>query len=185
MRFSHALPNDRDAGRGYWGVNRTALGSPERRSGGFLPEFAGSGAGGDRGHRADSLIRVLARGTGSRTVDRGRRKVARAPKKAPPATARELESFTEVQTEALSSSVFLDRRAVADQRIRRRRTHAAPSPPPKSPHSRRRHVDRHNARNRLEAPRHRNPAATPAVAGLAQKTNSLEFHEVARIRSVV
>ena len=112
-------------------------------------------------------------------------KFARAPKKAPPATARELESFTEVQAEALSSSVFRDRRAVADQRIRRRRTHATPSPPPKSPHSRRRHVDRHNARYRLEAPRHRNPAATPAVAGLAQKTNSLEFHEVARIRSVV
>jgi TrmH family RNA methyltransferase len=48
-------------------------------------------------------------------------KFRRAPKEAPPATAAELERFTAILTEALSSSGFLDRRTVADadDRIRR------------------------------------------------------------------
>jgi tRNA C32,U32 (ribose-2'-O)-methylase TrmJ len=48
-------------------------------------------------------------------------KFARAPEKAPPATAGEVERFTAVLTEALSSSGFLGRRTVADadERIRR------------------------------------------------------------------
>jgi tRNA C32,U32 (ribose-2'-O)-methylase TrmJ len=48
-------------------------------------------------------------------------KFTRALEKAPPATAGELERFTAVLTEALSSSGFLDRRTVADadERIRR------------------------------------------------------------------
>ena len=48
-------------------------------------------------------------------------KFARALKKDPPATAAELERFTAILTEALSSSGFLDRRTVADadDRIRR------------------------------------------------------------------
>ena len=70
-------------------------------------------------------------------------KFRRALKKASPATASEIERFTVVLTEALSSSGFLDRRTVADadERIRRlvRRL------------NQRRHVDRHNVPNRLEA----------------------------------
>ncbi len=54
-------------------------------------------------------------------------KFARALEKSPPATAAELERFTAILTEALSSSGFLDRRTVADadERIRRlvRRLH--------------------------------------------------------------
>jgi tRNA C32,U32 (ribose-2'-O)-methylase TrmJ len=54
-------------------------------------------------------------------------KFKRALEKAPPATAGEVERFTAVLTEALSSSGFLDRRTVADanERIRRlvRRLH--------------------------------------------------------------
>ena len=48
-------------------------------------------------------------------------KFTRALEKAPPATAGELERFTAILTEALSSSGFLDRRTVADadDRIRR------------------------------------------------------------------
>jgi tRNA C32,U32 (ribose-2'-O)-methylase TrmJ len=48
-------------------------------------------------------------------------KFKQALEKAPPATAGELERFTAVLTEALSSSGFLDRRTVADadDRIRR------------------------------------------------------------------
>jgi tRNA C32,U32 (ribose-2'-O)-methylase TrmJ len=48
-------------------------------------------------------------------------KFARALQKTPPATAGEVERFTAVLTEALSSSGFLDRRTVADadERIRR------------------------------------------------------------------
>ncbi len=48
-------------------------------------------------------------------------KFARALKKDPPATAAELERFTAILTQALSSSGFLDRRTVADadDRIRR------------------------------------------------------------------
>jgi tRNA/rRNA methyltransferase len=48
-------------------------------------------------------------------------KFTRALKKAPPATAGEIERFTAILTEALSSSGFLDRRTVADadERIRR------------------------------------------------------------------
>jgi TrmH family RNA methyltransferase len=48
-------------------------------------------------------------------------KFRRALKEAPPATAGELERFTAILTEALSSSGFLDRRTVADadERIRR------------------------------------------------------------------
>jgi TrmH family RNA methyltransferase len=48
-------------------------------------------------------------------------KFRRALKKDPPATAAELERFTAILTEALSSSGFLDRRTVADadDRIRR------------------------------------------------------------------
>ena len=48
-------------------------------------------------------------------------KFRRALKEAPPATAAELERFTAILTEALSSSGFLDRRTVADadDRIRR------------------------------------------------------------------
>jgi tRNA/rRNA methyltransferase len=48
-------------------------------------------------------------------------KFARALEKTPPATAGEVERFTAVLTEALSSSGFLDRRTVADadERIRR------------------------------------------------------------------
>jgi tRNA C32,U32 (ribose-2'-O)-methylase TrmJ len=48
-------------------------------------------------------------------------KFTRALEKAPPATAGELERFTAILTEALSSSGFLDRRTVADadERIRR------------------------------------------------------------------
>jgi TrmH family RNA methyltransferase len=48
-------------------------------------------------------------------------KFSRALEKAPPATAAEIERFTAILTQALSSSGFLDRRTVADadQRIRR------------------------------------------------------------------
>ena len=48
-------------------------------------------------------------------------KFSRALEKAPPASAGELERFTEVLTEALSSSGFLDRRTVADAHDRIRR----------------------------------------------------------------
>jgi TrmH family RNA methyltransferase len=53
--------------------------------------------------------------------DKAATKFARALEKTPPATAGELERFTAILTEALSSSGFLDRRAVADadERIRR------------------------------------------------------------------
>jgi tRNA/rRNA methyltransferase len=48
-------------------------------------------------------------------------KFSRALEKASPATAGELERFTEILTEALSSSGFLDRRTVADAHDRIRR----------------------------------------------------------------
>ncbi len=48
-------------------------------------------------------------------------KFASALEKAPPATAGELERFTTILTEALSSSGFLDRRTVADAHDRIRR----------------------------------------------------------------
>ena len=48
-------------------------------------------------------------------------KFKQALEKAPPATAGELERFTAVLTEALSSSGFLDRRTVADAHDRIRR----------------------------------------------------------------
>ena len=53
--------------------------------------------------------------------ERAAAKCSRALEKAPPATAGEVERFTAVLTEALSSSGFLDRRTVADadERIRR------------------------------------------------------------------
>ena len=77
-------------------------------------------------------------------------KFTRALKKAAPATAGEIERFTAILTEALSASGFLE----PSHRSRRRRPHPPPRPPPESPYPRRRHVDRHNAPNRLEAERH-------------------------------